>query len=348
MEKIHLNTLICIVGLTALSLILTAASKSVSFPFHLDTVGTIFAGVLLPWPAAVVTGVTTALLAGALIQSAFSAYIGTHIMIALTASLALRTGMLSTPLKTLVSALVLTVVAAVASATVAPVILGKIHPTDLSEMFQSGARSIWHSLQNGKIITESPDKILTVMIAGWLWGNWGIRNRSHSPQKLEIRARPVYLIASVVMLASIGGALQFDVFRGMIGLGQRLDLSLLQVPSGFRISLVTDKVPNARQIAVHESGTIFVGTREAGNLYAIVDANRDFVPERVETIETNLRMPRGLAIRGDDLYVAVVDRILLYRNLAAEAIGPVGEPEVVLDSWPKKAHAWLAIPPLRA
>ena len=54
-----------------------------------------------------------------------------------------------------------------------------------------------------------------------------------------------------------------------------LPLDKIKLPPGFSIKVFAIGVPNARQMALGSNGVIFAGSREAGNLYAIVDHSKD-------------------------------------------------------------------------
>ena len=54
------------------------------------------------------------------------------------------------------------------------------------------------------------------------------------------------------------------------------NLDKIKLPPGFAISLYAGNVENARSMALGAKGTLFVGTRQAGNVYAIVDRDRDY------------------------------------------------------------------------
>ena len=110
------------------------------------------------------------------------------------------------------------------------------------------------------------------------------------------------------------------------------------VAPGFSLSVLTDEVPNARQMALADSGLLFVGTRRAGKLYAVVPVENGN-PE-VVTFATGLAMPSGVALIGDDLYVAALDRVLRYPDIEATyRSGPT--PEVVTDDLPdRRHHGW--------
>lgn len=53
---------------------------------------------------------------------------------------------------------------------------------------------------------------------------------------------------------------------------KRTLLEHIKLPPGFTISLFADNVPNARTLALGKNGTIFVGTRSNGSVYAVQDA----------------------------------------------------------------------------
>ena len=112
------------------------------------------------------------------------------------------------------------------------------------------------------------------------------------------------------------------------------------VAPGFTLSVLTDDVPNARQMALAESGLLFVGTRRAGKVYAVVPAaDADADPE-VVTFASGLVMPSGVALLGDDLYVAALDRILRYPHIAA-TYRSRPRPEIVTDELPDaRHHGW--------
>ena len=120
----------------------------------------------------------------------------------------------------------------------------------------------------------------------------------------------------------------------------RLPLETLKLPPGFSISLFADNVPNARSMTLGPAGTVFVGTRTAGNVYAVIDADRNQKAERVVTIARGLEMPNGVAMRNGSLFVAEVSRILRFDNIEASLDKPPA-PAVVIDSYPKdRHHGW--------
>jgi len=111
----------------------------------------------------------------------------------------------------------------------------------------------------------------------------------------------------------------------------------LTVPPGFGIAVYADNVPNARQMALGPSGIVFVGSRAEGKVYAVVDRDGDHRAEAVHVLASGLNDPSGVAFRDGSLYVAAVDRILHFRDVARDLTRPPG-PEVASDAFPKDAH----------
>ena len=112
-----------------------------------------------------------------------------------------------------------------------------------------------------------------------------------------------------------------------------------RLPAGFTVEVLVDGVENARSLALGKEGTVFVGTRRAGNLYAVRNAFSGS-PE-VITIAEKLKMPNGVAVRNGDLYVAEVERILRFAGIENRLDSP-GAPEIVDAALPVggKLHAW--------
>jgi len=120
----------------------------------------------------------------------------------------------------------------------------------------------------------------------------------------------------------------------------KIDISTLKLPEGFKIEIYADNVVNARSMALTPSGILFVGTRDKGNVYALVDKNGDYKVEKQYLIASKLNMPNGVAFRNGDLYVAEVNRILRFKNIEEKLENP-GEPEVIYDKFPtEKHHGW--------
>ena len=111
----------------------------------------------------------------------------------------------------------------------------------------------------------------------------------------------------------------------------------VKLPPGFAIEVYSDQVPDARSMALGADGTVYVGTRTAGNVYALRDTDRDGKADRVFTIAKDLTMPNGVAVIEGALYVAEVPRLIRFKDIAARLENPP-EPEVIFDWFPTDLH----------
>ena len=111
----------------------------------------------------------------------------------------------------------------------------------------------------------------------------------------------------------------------------------ITLPPGFSISVYAGNVPGARSMALGAKGTLFVGTRGEGKVYAIIDHNGDHKAAEVITIASGLQMPNGVAFRNGSLYVAEVSRVLRYDNIEERLENPP-RPVIVNASFPDKTH----------
>jgi glucose/arabinose dehydrogenase len=112
-------------------------------------------------------------------------------------------------------------------------------------------------------------------------------------------------------------------------------LERIKLPPGFSIALFTDQTPNARSMAWGAGGTLFVGTRSDGRVYAVRHDGRKAT--RVFTIATGLFAPNGVAFHDGALYVAEIGRILRYDNIESRLDNPPA-PVVVTDRFPRETH----------
>lgn len=121
---------------------------------------------------------------------------------------------------------------------------------------------------------------------------------------------------------------------------ESLPLDQISLPDGFSIELYAEGVVNARSMALGPDGTLYVGTRSAGNVYALRDTDGDMKIDKQYTLLTKGNMPNGVAYRDGDLYVAEVDRILKFSDIESKLDNP-GKPEVIFDGYPsEKHHGW--------
>jgi glucose/arabinose dehydrogenase len=135
---------------------------------------------------------------------------------------------------------------------------------------------------------------------------------------------------------------------------QALDLDKLSLPEGFKISVYAENVENARQMALGENGTVFVGSRGAGLVHAVVDTDKDGTADKVVQIASGLTMPSGVAVKDGDLYVAAINKVFKYSDIESN-YGDKPKAETVIDDLPSERHhgwknigfgpdGWLYIP----
>ena len=120
---------------------------------------------------------------------------------------------------------------------------------------------------------------------------------------------------------------------------KELPLEKLNLKPGFEISVYAEVV-NPRQMALSSNGVLFVGSRRAGSVYAITDDDGDHQADQVFTIAEDLLMPSGVAVRGTDLYVGVVDRIVKFTDVANSLSDPPKSSVAVSGLPEEQHHGW--------
>src|ERR1700741_4750699 len=111
----------------------------------------------------------------------------------------------------------------------------------------------------------------------------------------------------------------------------------IKLPAGFKIEVWAPSVLQARQMAWGDKGTLFVGTFDLGNVYAITDKGGK---REVKTVIKGLKMPTGLAFQNGSLYVIDIDKLYMFENAEAN-IDNLGKGKVIYDDMPSYvAHGW--------
>lgn len=115
----------------------------------------------------------------------------------------------------------------------------------------------------------------------------------------------------------------------------------LTVPPGFHIAVYSDQVPSAREMAVGDDGTVYVGSMSAGKVYALSGMDANGRARSVRVIARGLRQPVGVAFRNGDLYISDTTRIVVLRDIGHHLDTPP-KPEIVADGLPYRAgdHSW--------
>lgn len=114
----------------------------------------------------------------------------------------------------------------------------------------------------------------------------------------------------------------------------------MTLPPGFQIAYYARNVPNARSLALSPNGTVFAGSRSAGNVYALVDQDQDQQADRVITVASGLNSPNGVAWHANALYVAEIQRIIRFDDIDARLDNPPA-PVVINQDYPTDGwHGW--------
>lgn len=141
------------------------------------------------------------------------------------------------------------------------------------------------------------------------------------------------LILLLLGLALSGMSLKAQAPRG-------IQLDAITLPPGFEIALYAQNIDNARSMALSEDGTLFVGSRQAGKVYALRDLDGDFYAEDVTVIASGWDQPNGVALYDGDLYVAEITRLRVFDDIEANLENPPA-PRVIIDRFNgERHHQW--------
>lgn len=143
---------------------------------------------------------------------------------------------------------------------------------------------------------------------------------------LRHQAAVLFLITLTLCLASSSGCSSAP-----------LQTSTITLPPGFKLTVYASPVPGARSLALGAKGTLFVGSRSQGKVYAVIDHNQDHQADELLTIASDLDSPNGVAFRDGALYVAEISRVVRFDNIEAQLRNPP-RPVVVNASFPDKSH----------
>src|SRR5512141_1107218 len=139
-------------------------------------------------------------------------------------------------------------------------------------------------------------------------------------------------LAVVGILASTASLFCTTSVRGQ----GALPIERIKLPPGFEIRVWT-RAPGARSMTLSPGGTLFVGSREEGNVYAARTAPAG--ERSVVTIARGLNMPDGVASRDGALYVAEIHRVIRYDGIESRLSKPPA-PAVVREFPTDRHHGW--------
>lgn len=118
---------------------------------------------------------------------------------------------------------------------------------------------------------------------------------------------------------------------------EKLQLSALKMPKGFKIEVYASGIANARSLRLGDKGTVFVSNRVLDKVYAIVERGGK---REVKVIASGLDRPNGLAFHNGTLYIGEGTRISKLEKIEDNLDNP-GKPVVIYDDLPNhQSHGW--------
>ena len=126
----------------------------------------------------------------------------------------------------------------------------------------------------------------------------------------------------------------------------QIPLDRIKVPPGFKVELWASGIPGARMMTRGDQGTVFVGTRIIGRVYAVSDRSGK---RESKIIAEKLTQPNGVVFRNGSLYVAAINKLLRYDGIEKN-LDQIPEPADMTERFnlpPDQHHGWkfLAIGP---
>jgi glucose/arabinose dehydrogenase len=109
----------------------------------------------------------------------------------------------------------------------------------------------------------------------------------------------------------------------------KLPVDKLKLPAGFKAEVWSNGHPGARTMVMGPKGTIFMGSRLIGRVYAITDKDGK---REVKILAQGLTQPNGLAFKDGALYVHAINKVLRYDNIEDKLDNP-GEPVDLTDKF---------------
>jgi glucose/arabinose dehydrogenase len=111
----------------------------------------------------------------------------------------------------------------------------------------------------------------------------------------------------------------------------------LRVAPGFKISIWQPNVPQAREMAWGDKGTLFVGTWDAGIVNAVVEKDGK---REVKPVIKGLRMATGVAFHDHTLYVIDLDKLYAWTD-PEDHLDNLGPGKLIYSDFPPYTpHGW--------
>ena len=100
---------------------------------------------------------------------------------------------------------------------------------------------------------------------------------------------------------------------------EKITVDKLKVPKGFKVEIWAHGMPGARMMALGDKGTLFIGTRTIGKVYAVSDkaGKREH-----KVVAEGLKQPNGIAFKNGSLYVITIDQALRFDGIEDKLDAP--------------------------
>ncbi len=103
---------------------------------------------------------------------------------------------------------------------------------------------------------------------------------------------------------------------------EKIPVDKIKLPPGFKAEIWSHGHPAARTMVMGSKGTIFMGTRQIGRVYAITDKAGK---REAKVLLQGLTQPNGLAFKDGSLYVFAINKVSRYDNIEDKLDNP-GDP----------------------
>lgn len=108
-------------------------------------------------------------------------------------------------------------------------------------------------------------------------------------------------------------------------------LKLLKAPAGFEVSVFATGLGRPRMMASAEDGTVYVTRRGSNDVIALKDKDGDGKSDETKVVAKDLEHVHGIALRGDQVFLAVPAKILLAER---SPDGGLSAPKAIADGLP--------------
>ena len=115
---------------------------------------------------------------------------------------------------------------------------------------------------------------------------------------------------------------------------EKIPLDRIKLPAGFKAEIWSHGHAAGRTMVMGSKGTMFMGTRVIGRVYAITEQDGK---REAKVLLQGLTQPNGLAFRDGSLYVFAINRVLRYDNIEDKLDNP-GEPVDLTKAYDLPGH----------